>query len=121
MAPSVHPLYVAVTLFSNTYPRLTEIVELLGASGLITLPTEADFDSEMGEKLDYYLQSFSKGGYERVKLFRLAWDMTLSAFGTRQTLYERFFFGDPIRLLSNMYHSYPKKNYQEFVENFLKQ
>ncbi|AKO91447.1 4-hydroxyphenylacetate 3-monooxygenase, oxygenase component [Priestia filamentosa] len=121
MAPSVHPLYVAVTLFSNTYPRLTEIVELLGASGLITLPTEADFDSEMGEKLNYYLQSFSKGGYERVKLFRLAWDMTLSAFGTRQTLYERFFFGDPIRLLSNMYRSYPRRNYQEFVENFLDQ
>ena len=36
---------------------------------------------------------------------RLAWDAALSAFASRQDLYERFFFGDPVRmagaLLSN--------------------
>ena len=31
-------------------------------------------------------------------LFRLAWDTALSAFGSRQVLYERFFFGDPVRM-----------------------
>ena len=45
---------------------------------------------------------------DRVKLFRLAWDLTMSSFDTRQTQYERYFFGDPIRLTSNLYRNYLK-------------
>ena len=29
---------------------------------------------------------------------KLAWDVALSAFAGRQVLYERFFFGDPVRM-----------------------
>lgn len=43
------------------------------------------------------VQAYSKNAEERVKLFRLAWELTMSPFGTRQTQYERYFFGDPIR------------------------
>ena len=35
------------------------------------------------------------GTQRRVRLFRLAWDVTCSSFAGRQTLYERFFSGDP--------------------------
>ena len=35
---------------------------------------------------------------ERIPIFRLAWDTALSAFAARQVLYERFFFGDPVRM-----------------------
>ena len=38
------------------------------------------------------------GGAERVRLFRLAWDASISAFSGRQALYEYYFFGDPVRM-----------------------
>ncbi len=41
-------------------------------------------------------------------LFRLAWDMTLSGFGARQELYERFFFGDPVRMYQTLFGVYDK-------------
>ncbi|MFJ6211203.1 4-hydroxyphenylacetate 3-hydroxylase C-terminal domain-containing protein, partial [Lysinibacillus sp. NPDC092081] len=56
---------------------------------------------------------------ERVKIFRLAWDLTMSSFGTRQTQYERYFFGDPIRLSSDLYKKYPKNEYVKVISNFL--
>ena len=33
-----------------------------------------------------------------MRLFRLAWDLSISAFAGRQTLYEYYFFGDPVRM-----------------------
>jgi len=70
--------------------------------------------------LEHYLQSFKDKGEERVKKFRLAWDLTMSSFGTRQTLYERFFFGDPVRLSSLLYQSYQREHLVQRVEDFLK-
>jgi 4-hydroxyphenylacetate 3-monooxygenase len=85
---------------------MIEIIQLLGASGLVTIPKEADFKSEIRHALDQYLQSAELDAEERVKLFRLAWDATMSPFGTRQTQYERFFFGNPSTFSSGLYRSY---------------
>lgn len=47
-------------------------------------------------------------GRERVRLFRLAWDLACSAFAGRQVLYERFFSGDPAGLLAGRFNTYDK-------------
>jgi 4-hydroxyphenylacetate 3-monooxygenase len=119
MRPDIAPLKVAGTLFPKIYPRFTEIIQLIGASGMISLPTENAFHSTIADDLHQYLQGASKPAEERVKIFRLAWDLTMSAFGTRQTQYERYFFGDPIRLASDLYNSYPTADYARQVGRFL--
>ncbi|MDG5473656.1 4-hydroxyphenylacetate 3-monooxygenase, oxygenase component [Jeotgalibacillus sp. ET6] len=121
MLPDVNPLYTAINTFPRIYPRLTEILQLLGASGMVAIPTEADFQSEIRGDLDQYLQSKTRDAFSRVKLFRLAWDTCMSEFGSRQTLYERFFFGDPARLSSTLYQIYDRTPYKKRVEDmFLK-
>lgn len=119
MVPHASPLMAALTYYQKTYPRLVEILHLLGASGFISLPTEKDFNSAVGKDLDQYLQSKNSPAKERVQLFRLAWDLTMSPFGSRQTQYERFFFGDSIRLSSSLYQSYNKANYIKYIQSFL--
>ena len=119
MRPSDTPLQVFSTIFPKIYPRFCEIIQLIGASGMVTLPTEKAFDSEIRGDLDQYLQADSKNAEDRVKLFRLAWDLTMSSFGTRQTQYERYFFGDPVRLASGLYTLYPKDEHVEAVSSFL--
>ena len=119
MRPEIFPLQVAGNIFPKIYPRFTEIIQLIGASGMITLPTEKAFHSIIKNDLDFYLQGATKTAEERVKIFRLAWDLTMSSFGTRQTQYERYFFGDPIRLSSDLYKKYPKNEYVKVVSNFL--
>ena len=100
MTPEFAPLNVARHYFPKLYPRFSEIMQLMGASGLMAIPNEADFNSDLRPDLDKYLQAANGSAYDRVKLFRLAWDVCLSTFGSRQTLYERFFFGDPVRMAS---------------------
>lgn len=119
MVPDANPLYAAITSFPRLYPRYIEILQLLGASGLISIPTEHDFESEVLPDLNQYLQGASCNATERTKLFRLAWDISLSAFGGRQTLYERFFFGDPVRLSTGFYNGYKKDSAVSLAKSLL--
>ncbi|WP_377887787.1 4-hydroxyphenylacetate 3-monooxygenase, oxygenase component [Alkalihalobacillus sp. R86527] len=119
LVPDSKPLRTANNYFANTYPRLIEITQLLGASSMISLPTEGDFESQIKGDLGQYLQGANIGAMDRVKLFRVAWDLGMSAFGSRQTQFERFFFGDPIRLSTAFYNSYPKQAYHDRVQEFL--
>ena len=120
MCPDITSLKVAGCIFPKIYPRFVEIIQIIGASGMITLPTENAFHSaDIRADLDQYLQGATKNAEDRVKIFRLAWDLTMSSFGTRQTQYERYFFGDPISLSSELYKTYPKQQYIEKVSSFL--
>ncbi len=119
MEPDRTTLQIAVNVFPRLYPRFTEIIQILGASGLMMLPTENDFTSSLRNELDQYLQAATTNAEARVKTFRLAWDLAMSSFGSRETLYERFFFGDPVKLSSQLYLTYDKEPYRKRVEEFL--
>lgn len=119
MRPSIVPLQVASNVFPNLYPRFSEIVQLIGASGMVTLPTENAFNSAIKGDLKQYLQGSTSSAEDRTKIFRLAWDLTMSSFGTRQTQYERYFFGDPIRLASSLSRSYKTGSGLDMIEHLL--
>lgn len=109
----------ARNLYPRLYPRINEIIQQVAASGLITLPSEQDFDSPLEPHLEKFLQSATLPAKKRVQLFRLAWDMTISGFGARQVLYERFFFGDPVRMYQTLYSVYDKEPYKQRIKDFL--
>ena len=56
---------------------------------------------------------------ERIKLFRLAWDLTGSEYGSRQTLYERFFNGDVVQLKQRRFATYDYSRAQEALRSFM--
>jgi len=98
LRPAWSPLDAARNLFPRLYPRMVEIIQQIGASGLVAMPTEQDLKGPLAEDVRRYYQAARAEAFDRVPLFRLAWDTALSAFGSRQVLYERFFFGDPVRM-----------------------
>ena len=119
VAPDKDHLEVARNLFPRMYPRMTELLQLLGSSSLMMLPTEADFESPIQSEVNDILATDDLSGLQRVKVFRLAWDIAASSFGSRQTLYERFFFGDPTRRAISLYNSYDKQPVMDRVKEFL--
>mgnify|MGYP001149905969 FL=1 len=84
-------------------------MQLIGSSSLIAVPTDADFDSDIGDLLEKYLSTDTLDARQRTKLFRMGWDISISSFGGRQVLYERFFSGDPHRTAALNYASYDKE------------
>ena len=120
MCPAQAPITVGRALYpTSIYPRLAEIVQLLGSSSLMALPSEGDFDAAIGPEVVRYLATDTSDARERVQLFRLAWDVACSAFGGRQVLYERFFGGDPTRNALLLYRNYNRDGAVERVRGFL--
>lgn len=120
MTPDYGALDAARNWYPRVYPRLAEITRILGASGMMGIPTHADYESpEIGTLLNRATQGKNVEGYERVQLFRLAWDLTMSAFGSRQTHYEYYFFGDPIKMGMAYFDGYDKEPYKERIREFL--
>jgi len=109
----VHPnpdiMSTARNYFPKVYPRLIEILQLIGSSGLMATPTERDMETpELSEEIDRYYQSATLMGKRRVQLFRLARDLACGSFAGRQVLYERFFAGDPFLLMATRFLSYDR-------------
>ncbi len=117
--PLRRPLDTARNLFPKMYPRLVELVQLLGSSSLMATPTEADFANEIAPDVEKYFGLVNLPSKDRVALFRLAHDVAISGFGGRQALYERFFFGPQNVMASVFYKLYDKERYVERVRELL--
>ncbi len=119
MTPLRGPLDAARNYYPHAYQRLVEILRLVTSSGLIMIPTAKDRDGPMSDKIQKYLASAGGSSEERVRLMRLAWDMTISGFGGRQAHYENFFFGDPVRMKMALYGIYDRSELVDRVTAFV--
>lgn len=119
MCPARAPITVARNLFIRVYPRMAEIIQLLGSSSLMALPAEIDFSGPLGKEIEKYLETDTASARERVQLFHLAWDLACSAFGARQVLYERFFQGDWMRNATLLYNTYDVEPLMQQVRRFM--
>lgn len=104
--PSMDALHCSRNLFPKWYPRMVEILQMLGAGGLMMTPSQAALDGPLGATIARYYQGAKGEARERIQLFRLAWELVGEAIGSRQELYERFFSGDPVRNLAARYRMY---------------
>ena len=120
MCPALLPIEMTRNLFMTAYPRMVEILQLLGSSSFMITPTEADFRGPLAPQIEQYLATDTTGARDRVKLFRLAWDIAGTSFGSRQVLYERFFAGDPLTRARVVSAIYPKDDVTERVRAFLR-
>ena len=84
-------------------------------------PTEADVDGPQAESIGRYYQGAAINARDRIQLFRMAWDLTGSQWGSRQTLYERFFNGDVVRLRQGRYASYDYTQANKALADFVEQ
>jgi 4-hydroxyphenylacetate 3-monooxygenase len=119
MTPDYLPINSARNLWPRVAPNLGTILKQIGASGLMAIPPEGILDSPARPDVDKYYQAKLADGQERIRLFKLAWDAAGSSFGGRQDLYERFFFGDPLRMATAYYSWYDKEPYKERVRELL--
>jgi 4-hydroxyphenylacetate 3-monooxygenase len=119
MCPAQLPAETTRNLFMTAYPRMVEILQLLGSSSFMIIPSESDFASPLGPDIERYLATDTATARERVRLFRLAWDIACSAFGGRQVLYERFFASDPLTRARFLNANYPKDDLVKRVLDFL--
>jgi 4-hydroxyphenylacetate 3-monooxygenase len=119
LVPDANALWVVRMGFPKMFIRMQEIIQLLGASGLVAVPSFAELTGSAGDLVQRYYQSANSDAVERVKLFRLAFDACMSTFAGRQQLYERYYTGDPVRLAGMLFNIYDKKPFHQRMDAIL--
>ena len=99
--PDVKPLYALRCLLPSWFPRVNELISLIGSHFMLTTPRAAQFDDpELRPLLDAFLSGAGEiGAQERAAVFRLAWDFVGTGLGSRNAQYERFYLASGARNL----------------------
>jgi 4-hydroxyphenylacetate 3-monooxygenase oxygenase component len=101
--PAYAPLQALRYHLPKMYERMVQVTQVLGAGGLLINPTEADLRSAVGPDIARYYRGAGVDAEERIRLFKLAWDVTGTQFGQRMLQYERYYAGDPVRVGAGYY------------------
>jgi 4-hydroxyphenylacetate 3-monooxygenase len=119
--PNPRFLYAAMGLQAEVYPRAVLLLRELAGGGLIQLPSSyKDLLAEDTQRdLERYLQSPRLASKQRVKLFKLAWDIVGSEFGGRHLQYEMFYAGAPFVAKNYAFRHYGYDEAVSGVEKFL--
>ena len=119
--PDVRPLHALRATLPYWFPRVNEIIRLLGSHNVFAAPTQAQMrDPELKPLVDRYLRGAGDVSAEaRVRVFRLAWDFVGSALGSRNEQYERFYLasGPRNRQMHEMFFDPTRAN--RLVDQFL--
>ncbi|MDD7942835.1 4-hydroxyphenylacetate 3-hydroxylase N-terminal domain-containing protein [Actinomycetospora lutea] len=119
--PAPRPLYGAMGLQSEIYPRVLAILRDLAGGGVLQVPSSvADLRNPATRAdIDRYIQSPGVEARERIQLFKLVWDAVGSEFGGRHHQYEMFYAGAPFVVKGYAYRNYGFDPAVGAVEAFL--
>src|SRR5262245_43325909 len=119
MTPAAMPLWTVRMMFPKMFIRMCEIIQTLGAGGLVAVPSYAELSGPIAADVETYFQAANADSRYRIKLFRLAFDAAVSSFAGRQQLYERYYSGDPVRLAGTLYDIYDKDSHVDRIAALL--
>ncbi|HTL53438.1 MAG TPA: 4-hydroxyphenylacetate 3-hydroxylase N-terminal domain-containing protein [Planctomycetota bacterium] len=90
-------LYGAMGLQAELIPRALGILRELAGGGVLQVPSSFHelLADETAADMARYIRSPGVSAEERIKLFRLVWDMVGTEFGGRHHQYEMFYAGAP--------------------------
>ncbi|MBS0643851.1 MAG: 4-hydroxyphenylacetate 3-hydroxylase [Proteobacteria bacterium] len=90
----VRPLAALRASLPSWFPRVNEVLRLLGSHNMLTAPPVALFRNPvMRPLLDQYLPSHGIDAERRARIFRLAWDFAGTGLASRNEQYERSYLG----------------------------
>ena len=97
--PAGPPLTALRAVLPTWFPRVAEIITLIGSHNLLAAPTQAVLeDAELRDLAARYLRGAGAvRADDRARIFRLAWDFVGSALAARSLLYERFYLASGAR------------------------
>lgn len=121
--PAPAPLHALRGFLPLWFPRVNEILRLIGSHNLFATPTAAQMaDADLRPLIDKYLPG-AKGmaAEERIRTFRLAWDFAGSGLASRNEQYERFYLASSQRNLARHLLFTDRSRADRLVDRFLKE
>jgi 4-hydroxyphenylacetate 3-monooxygenase len=101
----------ALSSFADSYQRVVQIIRDLGGSGLIGVPAWEDLeaDAPLGGDVETYFRGKDMPAQERLGIQKLAHEIAVTDFGSREAIYERFHVSGPMRVKTMLFKQLPVK------------
>jgi aromatic ring hydroxylase len=119
--PAAGPMHALRAMLPIWFPRVNEILRLIGSHNLLAAPMSAQLaDPDLRPLIDRYLPG-AKGmaAEERIRIFRLAWEFAGSALASRNEQYERFYLASSPRNLARHLAFVDRSRADRLVARFL--
>jgi 4-hydroxyphenylacetate 3-monooxygenase oxygenase component len=116
------PMDALRALLPYWFPRVNEIIRLIGSHNVLATPSAADFaDPSLRGLIDRYLRGAGDTtAEERARIFRLGWDFAGSALASRNEQYERFYLTSGARNRQGAHMRADRTEPFRLVDRFLK-
>ena len=88
-------MYAAINYAVENYAKICDQIRTLMGGGVFQMPASIDVveDDTLRDVFEDYWSTTEETAVERMKLFKLAWDMLGSEFAMRHDQYEKFYVG----------------------------
>lgn len=114
-------MYAALNWCTESHSAIIDQLRELSGGGVFQMPASVDVmhDPELKKMFEMYWQTPQLPALERMKLFKLVWDMVGSEFAGRQQQYEKFYAGASFIIRNHSYREAPWEMFHGVVDGLL--
>ena len=114
-------MYAAIDYAVEHYGGICDRIRTLMGGGVFQMPASIDVvqDAALGRTFEEYWSTTDETAVERMKLFRLAWDMLGSEFAMRHDQYEKFYVGQRFIVRDYNHRHAPWEEYEGLADGIM--
>ena len=114
-------MYAGLNWGVENYSPIIDTIRTLCGGGVLQMPADASVlaDPELGEKFRTFWHSPNGSAVDRMKVFKLAWDLVGSEFAGRHQQYEKFFPGASFIVRGHAFREAPWGEFHARVDSIL--
>ena len=114
-------MYAALNWCTEGHSGIIDVIRELCGGGVFQMPADISVmnNPEMRQEFETYWQTPQLQAVERMKLFKLAWDLIGSEFAGRHAQYEKFYAGASFIVRNHNYREAPWEHYHQIVDDLM--
>ena len=112
-------MYAALNWCTESHSSIIEALRDLCGGGVFQMPADVSVmhDPGLREQFEQYWQTPQLPALERMKLYRLAWDLIGSEFAGRHLQYEKFYAGASFIIRNHNFREAPWQHFHRVVDD----
>lgn len=114
-------MYAALNWCTENHSAIIDALRELCGGGVFQMPADISVlhDADLRRQFEQYWQTPQMGAIERVKLYKLAWDLIGSEFAGRHLQYEKFYAGASFIVRNHNFREAPWDHFHKVVDDLM--
>ena len=114
-------MYAALNWCTESHSQIIDALRELCGGGIFQMPADVTVmhDPGLREQFEAYWQTPQLGALERMKLYKLAWDLVGSEFAGRHLQYEKFYAGASFIIRNHNFREAPWGAFHGLVDELM--